>query len=51
MGNEDKTYIKAEVTTANNRKKIIEHSVEPGWYDSDLAALHEMYGEKNVREM
>lgn len=51
MQNRDRTYIKVEVTLANNRKEIIEHSVEPGWYDSDLATLHEVYGEKNVKEI
>ena len=48
--NRNKTYIKVEVTLANGRKTTIEHSVKPGWYDSDLAHLHEMYGEQNVKE-
>lgn len=47
----DKTYIKAEVTLANGRTTTIEHSVEPGYYDSDLATLHEIYGENNVKEL
>lgn len=47
----DKTYIKAEVTLVTGRKTVIEHSVEPGYYESDLATLHEIYGKDNVREM
>ena len=47
----DKTNIKVEVTLANGRKIPIEHSVKPGWYDSDLAHLQEIYGEQNVREI
>lgn len=48
---QDKTYIKAEITLVTGRKTMIEHSVKPGYYESDLAALHEMYGESNVKEV
>lgn len=51
MKNRNKTRIKVEVTLANGTKTEIEHSVEPGYYDSALATLHEIYGERNVREM
>lgn len=51
MKNRNRTYIKAEVTLANGRTTVIEHSVEKGYYDSDLATLHEIYGEDNVKEI
>ncbi len=46
-----KTYIKVEVTLADGRKIPIEHSVVPGYYESNLAHLQEIYGDKNVREI
>lgn len=43
--------IKVEVTLANGRTTVIEHSVRPGYYTSDMYHLYEMYGEDNVKEI
>jgi hypothetical protein len=43
--------LKVEVTLATGRKVPIEHETDAVNYSSDLAKLHEMYGEDNVKEI
>lgn len=43
--------LKVEVTLADGKKTVIEHSVKPGYYKSDLYDLYEIYGEENVKEI
>jgi hypothetical protein len=43
--------LKVEITTPNGRKTIVEHTTDWLNYQSDLAALKEVWGEKSVREI
>lgn len=40
--------VKARITTANNRTTDIEFTTDSANRSSDIAALKEIYGEKNV---